>query len=128
MRFVRVGLVPEVASTTLLPHIVGAGWANELCLTGRFVSAQESLDIGLVNHVYPPDELLSRAIDLAAEIAAGPTRVVMLAKGLLQEDATVPWETAVDRETAGLRDARSGPEHPEAITAFAEKREPNFNP
>ncbi len=128
MRFVRVGLVPEVASTTLLPHIVGAGWANEMCLTGRFVSAQEALDIGLVNHLYPPDELLPAAIALAAEIAAGPTRVVMLAKGLLQDDATVPWNTAVDRETVGLRDARSGPEHPEAIAAFAEKREPNFNP
>ena len=127
MRFVRVGLVPEVASTTLLPQIIGAGWANEMCLTGRFVSAQDALQIGLVNHVYPPDDLLPAAIALAAEIAGGPTRVVMLAKRLLEDDAALPWRTAVAHETIGLRDARSGPEHRESIAAFAEKREPRFN-
>lgn len=127
MRFVRVGLVPEVASTTLLPQIVGAGWANEMCLTGRFVSAQEALAMGLVNRVYEPEALLPAAIDLATEIAAGPGRVVMLAKRMLEDDAAVSWETAVERESAGLRDARSGPEHNEAIAAFGEKREPRFN-
>lgn len=127
MRFVRVGLIPEVASTTLLPHIVGAGWANEMSLTGRFVSAQEALEMGLVNRIYPPEELLPAAIALAAEIAEGPTRVVMLAKEQLQANVNVPWESAVASEGAATAEARTGPDHNEAIAAFAEKREPRFN-
>lgn len=127
MRFVRVGLVPEVASTTLLPHIVGSGWANEMCLTGRFVSAQEALGMGLVNRLYAPDELLPAAIALATEIAEGPTRVVMLAKNALEANATVPWQAAVAGEQGAMNAARSGGEHEEAIAAFGEKREPRFN-
>ena len=127
MRFVRVGLVPEVASTTLLPHIVGTGWANEMCLTGRFVSAEEALEMGLVNRLYAPDELLPAAVALATEIAEGPTRVVMLAKQALESNMTVPWRAAVAGEQVAMDAARSGGEHEEAIAAFAEKREPRFN-
>ena len=127
MRFVRVGLVPEGASTTLLPAIVGLGWANEMCLSGRFVSADEALAMGLVNRLYPPDELLPAAIALAAEIADGPTRVAMLIKRALQDHRHLPWDTAIERETAAIVEARRGRDHEEAVSAFLAKREPRFN-
>ncbi len=127
MRFVRVGLVPEGASTTLLPAIVGLGWANELCLTGRWVSADEALAMGLVNRLYPPDELLPAAIALAAEIADGPTHVAMLIERALQDHRHLPWDTAIERETAAIVEARRGPDHEEAVSAFLAKREPRFN-
>ena len=127
MRFVRVGLVPEGASTTLLPAIVGLGWANELCLTGRFVSADEALAMGLVNRLYAPDELLPAAVALATEIADGPTRVAMLIERALQDHRHLPWDTAIERETAAIVEARRGPDHEEAVSAFLAKREPRFN-
>ena len=127
MRFVRVGLVPEGASTTLLPAIVGLGWANELCLTGRWVSAAEALAMGLVNRLYAPDELLPAAVALATEIADGPTRVAMLIEQALQDHRHLPWDTALERETAAIAEARRGPDHEEAVSAFLAKREPRFN-
>ena len=127
MRFVRVGLVPEGASTTLLPAIVGLGWANEMCLTGRFVSADEALAMGLVNRLYPPDELLPAAVALAAEIADGPTRVAMLIKHALQDHRVLPGDTAIERETAAIAEARRGPDYEEAVIAFTEGRQPRFN-
>ncbi len=127
MRFVRVGLVPEGASTTLLPAIVGLGWANELCLTGRWVSADEAHAMGLVNRLYPPDALLPAAIALATEIADGPTRVAMLIEQALQDHRHLPWDTALERETAAIAEARRGPDHEEAVSAFLAKREPRFN-
>ena len=127
MRFVRVGLVPEGASTTLLPAIVGLGWANEMCLTGRFVSAEEALAMGLVNRIYPPDELLPAAVALASEIADGPTRVAMLIERALQDHRTLPWDTALERETAAIAEARRGPDYEEAVIAFTEGRQPRFN-
>ena len=127
MRFVRVGLVPEGASTTLLPAIVGLGWANEMCLTGRFVSADEALAMGLVNRLYPPDELLPAAVALATEIADGPTRVAMLIKHALQDHRVLPGDTAIERETAAIAEARLGPDYNEAVVAFTEGRQPRFN-
>ena len=128
IRFIRVGLMPELGSTRLLAQLVGLGNAADMCLTGRMVPADEAMRMGLVSAVTEPDDLLPTAIAKAEEIANNPTRAVMMIKELLRKN---PMEDDLDAvmEREGLRDqiARRLPDHAEAVAAFLEKRNPNFN-
>lgn len=126
--FVKVGLVPELASSHFLVQRVGFGAASELCLTGRLVSGDEAGRIGLVDHVVDDaDGVLPRALELAAEIAANPTPQALMIKRLLTENAA---ETDLDvvqrRESIALAECWATPEHHEAVAAFREKRPPRF--
>ncbi|MYD98899.1 MAG: enoyl-CoA hydratase [Gammaproteobacteria bacterium] len=128
IRFIKMGLMPELGSTHLLAQLIGLGNATEMCLTGRMVPADEALRMGLVSAVTEPDELLPTAIAKAEEIANNPTRAVMMIKELLRKN---PMEDDLDAvmEREGLRDqiARRLPDHAEAVAAFLNKRDPNFN-
>ncbi len=99
-----------------------------MCLTGRYVGAEEALRAGLVTAVAPREGLLDTALAKAEELANSPTDVVMMIKELLRKN---PLETDLDavseREQVRDRIARAGPAHAEAIRAFLEKREPRFN-
>jgi len=128
IRFIKVGLMPELGSTRLLAQIVGLGHSTDMCLTGRIVEADEALRMGLVTAVVDPDELMDTAMAKASELANNPTPAVMLVKQLL---AVNPLEAnldlAMEREAIRDRLAQGWPEHAEAVSAFAEKREPNFH-
>ena len=128
IRFIKMGLMPELGSTRLLAQLVGLGNATEMCLTGRMVGAEEALGMGLVTAVTAPDELMSTALAKAREIADNPTRAVMMIKELLRKNPMdADLEAVMERE--GLRDqiARRLPDHAEAVEAFLAKREPRFN-
>jgi 2-(1,2-epoxy-1,2-dihydrophenyl)acetyl-CoA isomerase len=128
IRFVKMGLMPELGSTRLLAQIVGLGHATEMCLTGRMVGADEALRMGLVTAVTEPEGLFDTALAKAQEIAENPTGAVMMIKELLAKNPLEPdLEAVMERE--GLRDqiARRLPDHVEAVTAFREKRPPQFN-
>ncbi len=128
IRFIKMGLMPELGSTHLLAQLIGLGNATEMCLTGRMVPADEAMRMGLVSAVTEPDDLLPTAIAKAEEIANNPTRAVMMIKELLRKN---PMEDDLDAvmEREGLRDqiARRLPDHAEAVAAFLDKRDPNFN-
>jgi len=128
IRFIKMGLIPELGSTRLLAQIVGLGNATEMCLTGRFVEAEEALRIGLVSQVVPGDQLLDAAVAKASEIANNPTDAVMMIKELLAKNPTDPdLDTVMEREQVRDEIARRLPDHREAIAAFREKREARFN-
>ncbi len=128
IRFVKVGLVPELGSTRLLAQLVGLGHATDICLSGRMVPADEAARIGLVSAVVPKDELIATAMAKAGELANNPTAVVRKIKTLLNDNVTEPNLTRVmEREGARDRESRRLPSHTEAVTAFLEKREPVFN-
>ena len=128
IRFIKMGLMPELGSTRLLAQLVGLGQATDMCLTGRMVPAEEALRIGLVSAVVAPDDLLPTALAKAEEIANNPTQAVMMIKELLRKNPMDPDLDAV-MEREGLRDqiARRLPDHAEAVSAFMEKREAQFN-
>ena len=128
IRFIKMGLMPELGSTHLLAQLVGLGNAAEMCLTGRMVGAEEALRIGLVTGVTEPEDLLPTALAKADEIANNPTRAVMMIKELLRKNPMDPDLDAV-MEREGLRDqiARRLPDHAEAVEAFLAKREARFN-
>jgi enoyl-CoA hydratase/carnithine racemase len=122
MLFIKVGLVPELASTRLLAHRVGLGYASEMCLTGRLYDGKEAHRIGLAERLTAPQETLDTALELAAEIAANPAPQLRMIKSLLTENA-VESDLAVvqKREHAMIRECWRSPEHREAVEAFLAK-------
>lgn len=129
MRFVRVGVLPELASTRLLGHIVGLTHALELMLSGRIIDAPEAARIGLVNRVVPHDELLDHAVETAAEIAFNPSESLAAIKRMAWANLTeTSFEEVLDRENAEFAAAIERPAFKEAVRAFLEKRQPQFHP
>jgi enoyl-CoA hydratase/carnithine racemase len=122
--FVKRGLVPEAASTWLLPRLIGMSRATELLLTGRLVRAREALDMGLVSRVVPDAELVPAAQALAHEIAEQTAPVaVALTKRLLWHMAgeTSPEAAeTLDGQVFGW--ATQSPDGREGIRAFLDKR------
>ena len=127
-RFLRAGVTPELGSSVMLPKIVGWGKATEMMLTARLYSAQESLEMGLVTHVYPHEQLIDEAVKLGEEIAFNPTQGLYDVKRLLW--ATVHdtcFDKARERETVTFREAMQRPTFKEATQSFLEKRQPDFH-
>jgi enoyl-CoA hydratase/carnithine racemase len=129
MFFIKVGLVPELASTQLLVQRVGFGHASELCLSGRLWSSSEALAAGLVERVLPPDQLLDDALEVGAAIASNPAPQLQMIKQLLTMNAVErDLDHAQRLESEMLRECWKTPEHAEAVAAFMEKRPPKFPP
>ena len=125
--FVRRGLPAEHAISWLLPRIVGVEHAMDLLLSGRTITAQEALRIGLVSRLAAPEELLPAAIgyahDIAANCAPGAAATI---KQQVHDDLGSSYAEALDRAYALTVDASRGAEFREAVAAFTEKRAPSF--
>jgi enoyl-CoA hydratase/carnithine racemase len=127
MLFIKMGLVPELASTHFLVQRVGFGRASELCLSGRLVAADEAGQIGLADRVVPHDALLDEAFAVARSMGANPAPTLRMTKQLLTRNAAETDLDAVQRlESELLRECWKTPEHAEAVNAFLEKRPPKF--
>ncbi len=127
MRFIRAGVIPELASTHLLPHIVGLGHALEMMLSGKMISAEEAANIGLVNRVVPHDRLMAEALAVAEEIAFNPTESLFAVKRLVWQNLGESSIPAVqEREMEQFNAARARPAFKEAARAFLEKRPADF--
>lgn len=128
MRFIRIGVMPELASSKLLAQIVGLTHALELMLSGRIIPAEEAGRIGLVNRVVPHDQLMDHAIDTAAEIAFNPEESLATVKSMTWDALQEPSiDAAIKREGREFIQAMKRPHFKEAVRAFMEKREPDFH-
>ncbi|HJN49056.1 MAG: enoyl-CoA hydratase/isomerase family protein [Pseudomonadales bacterium] len=128
MRFIRMGIFPELGSTHILPHIVGMGHAMELMLTGRIIDGEESARIGLVNRVVPHDQLMEKAMEVAAEIAFNPIEQSRGVKEVTWKNLDEDELSEVQRlEGVWLRKARTSKAFGEAVNAFLDKRQPDFH-
>ena len=128
MRFVRIGVIPELASTHLLAHIVGLGHAMELMLSGKTISGEEAARIGLVNRVVPHDRLMEEALAIAQEIAFNPTESLTAIKKLAWQNLDEGDIMAIqEREQQEFQAAMDRPAFREAVSAFTEKRQPDFH-
>lgn len=126
--FARRGLVPEAASAWFLPQIVGLPQALRWCLSGRVFDAQEALRGGLVSEIVAPEDLLARAREIAMEIAENTAPVsIAVTRQMLWRFANdqTPFDLLkVDGPFAMTLGA--GPDVKEGVSAFLEKRLPNF--
>jgi len=127
VRFVKMGLVPELASSQFLFARVGFGQASELMLTGKTVSGQEAEEIGLVDQAVPVEAVLDTACQVAASMGENPQSALRHIKSLITANANETDIASVQkREGEALAEAYASAEHREAIAAFLEKREPDF--
>lgn len=128
MRFVRVGVMPELASTHLLAHIVGMGQAMELMLSGKTIDGTEAARIGLVNRVVPHDKLMEEALATAQDIAFNPTESLLAIKKLAWQNLNEGDIVKIhEREQQEFQAAMDRPAFKEAVNAFTEKRQPDFH-
>ena len=125
--FVKVGLAgTDMGAAWLLPRVVGAGRASELLFTGKSIDAEEALRIGLANRVVSGEELMSEATALAGRLADGPALAIGLTKELLNNEASMSLEEALEAEAQAQCWLMETPEFREGYQAFVEKRRPSF--
>ncbi len=122
---VRLGLVPAVISTFVLPRI-GARAARRYFLTGERFGASEALALGLVHEVVAPDAVEQRIAALCGELLKGGPKALGLAKRLLRDVAGLPRTQAIRETIRVIADVRVTPEAQEGLSAFLEKRKPRW--
>ncbi len=120
--FIRIGLHPDLGCTYFLPRLVGPAKAAELFMTGRMVSANEALSLGLTNQVTADEELMPNALKLAAELAEkSPLALRMIKKGL-QQTYEQPLEAMLKYEVYAQSLAFDSIDAQEALQAFISTR------
>ena len=124
--FVRLGLIPGDAGTFYLQRVVGYAKAMELTLTGRVIDAGQALQAGLVNEVVAPATVQSRAIAVAAEIAANAPLAVALAKRGVMHGYHQSAREQLDMMAVYQGVAQTTADHREGVRAFLEKRPATF--
>ena len=125
--FVPLGLVPEGASSLLLPLIAGYQRAAELLLLGQSFPAERALAAGIVTEIVPEDKLLERARAAAAVVAALPPESVRLTKQLMKRPLATAIADQMAEEARLFAERLQSGEAKEAMSAFLEKRKPDFS-
>jgi enoyl-CoA hydratase/carnithine racemase len=126
--FSRRGIVPEACSSWFLPKIVGISQALEWCFSGRVFDAKEALAGRLVKEIVPPDQLLARAYELAAEIRdhTAPVSVALIRQMMWRLSATDHPMEAHKIDSRGIYSRGASADVKEGVVAFLEKRKANF--
>jgi enoyl-CoA hydratase/carnithine racemase len=124
--FTSLGVAPEAASSYLFPRLMGRQDAAWMLLSAEWVSAEQALEMGLVWRLCEPDDLLPEARRHAELLAARPISSLMAVKRTMVEPLREQVRAARDRENAAFAELMGGPANLEALTAFAEGREPDF--
>jgi enoyl-CoA hydratase/carnithine racemase len=126
--FVKVGLSgADMGALYLLPRIVGLGKATELICLGDTIDAAEAYRIGLANRVVPGDKLMEESYVWARRLKEGPSYALGVTKELLEFEASVNLETALETEAIAQARCMDRPDFIEGYRSFIEKRPPQFN-
>ena len=125
----KTGLTGAESSTFFLPRLVGLRKAMELVLLNPRLTGEQARSLGLVNDVFPDDAFMPRVMDIARQIAAGPTTAYGIAKQLVNHAAGVEQlDFHLDEELQQLARVADGSEFAEGLNAFFEKRPAVFTP
>src|SRR4051794_23560065 len=124
--FTSLGVAPEAASSYLLPRLVGRQNAAWMLLSAEWIGAEEAREMGLVWKVCEPDDLMPTARRHAEALAARPISSLRAVKATMTAPLREEIAAARERENACFAELMGGPANLEALTAFAEGREPDF--
>jgi len=124
--FASLGLAPEWASSYMLQANIGAQRAAELFYTAEWIDADKALHYGIAADVLPDSSLFDHALAKAHEIAQWPVSSLKEIKSCLRMHHRQAIDAALEAERAGMSRLAGSPENMEAITAFMEKRAPDF--
>ena len=127
-RFIKMGLVPELASSHFIAARTGFGQANRLMLTGETIDSARALQIGLIDECVTTEaELVERGIALAQSMGDNPQDALRMVKALVTQNlAETDLKKIQHRELTALHTCYKSVEHKEAIDAFINKRPPDF--
>lgn len=123
---VTIGTMPGAGGTQRLTHLIGKAKAMELCLTGRMMTADEAERCGLVSRVVPLERLKSEALIMANKIAAFSHPVTQMIKEAILAADAMPVPQGIRFERRLFQSTFSLKDHQEGMTAFLEKRKPEF--
>ncbi len=124
--FASLGLVPEFASSYTLQANIGRQRANELMFSAEWIDAEKAVDLGLAAQRFPDDDVLAATLARAREIAQWPVSALQAIKQTLMVAHRQGIAAAREAEDAAMRRLAGSPENVEAVTAFLEKRRPDF--
>jgi enoyl-CoA hydratase/carnithine racemase len=119
--YIHLGLVPGDGGAYFLPKIVGKSKALELLWTGRRFSASEALDIGLIDYVYPREEVLEQTLTLAATLATKPQNALRIIKRLVQQHDKLPLRTHLDMVSSHMAVVTDTNEYLELLESMKKK-------
>ncbi len=123
---INLGLIPGFGGTQRLPHRIGHVRARELVMSGDMIDAKTALELGLVNAVVAPGELMAEARKLAGKLAAKPALALRQAKAALRAAATVEEDAGLRFEQEAFGVAFASADRVEGTRAFLEKRPPKW--
>ena len=123
---IKLGIIPGAGGTQRMPRLIGLSRAKDIIYSGRMVPAKEALDIGLVDAVFPGDQVYERAVETAREFAKGPTAALRAAKVAINWGAKSDLRTGLVIERETFADLFSTQDQKEGMQAFIGKRQPGF--
>ena len=123
---VGLGIIPGFSGTYRLPKLIGQGYAKEMIYTGKVIRADEALRIGLVNAVYEPEELMGKAMEMAAMMLKNASIAIRLAKQSINEGYDLNADDAIALENKLFGQCFATKDQKEGMDAFLNKRAAAF--
>ena len=123
---ILIGLIPGWGGTQRLPRLIGMGRAKELVMSGELIDAKRAYEIGLVNRIFPPDQLLTETKKFARKLAGMPGFAVKMAKHAVNYGYDLAIDNAIRIEMECCAQCFSTDDQKEGMKAFLEKRKPAF--
>lgn len=123
---VNLGIIPGYGGTQRLVRNTGLGWAKYMILSGRMLTTAEAINTGLIQGVYPAEELMAKAEELAGEIASKGPLALAAAKRSINNAVNMPIKEGLDEEARLFGELCETADSKEGLTAFLEKRKAEF--
>jgi enoyl-CoA hydratase/carnithine racemase len=122
-----IGLIAGAGGTQRLVRAIGQGVARDMLLTGRRIDGTEAMALGLASRLAPASECTEAALEIARDLAAGPAEAIAATKRLAVAASELPIEGGLERERAEWAQVRRSASTQEGLTAFVERRRPDFD-
>ncbi len=121
-----MGVIPGTGGTQRLPRLIGLSRALDLMVTGAAISPQQALELGIVNRLYPADQLMDETMSYARKLAQGPAFAVGMIKLASVQGVELPLEGGLLLERELLNRVFASADAEEGMAAFLEKRQPTY--